>query len=136
RDQLRHLCCYPFTRVRETSMLERRDVRALLLILVGGSAVGILCMGFFCAAGPSSPALAAAAVSTPPPAPALVAAPAPAPAPVVAPPAPKPPPPAAKIAFRKPAHPARRLTHRVVKAHRGVAKRARINAAADRFAAD
>jgi outer membrane biosynthesis protein TonB len=128
-------------------MLERRDVRALLLILVGGSVVGIMTMGFFSGSATPSPAIAAAATPPPeakpappaaipevkPPAPAAPPVVAPAPAPV---PAPKPvvaaaPAPAPKAAAHaKPKHPARR----VVKAHRAV-KHARATAA-DRFAAD
>ena len=129
-------------------MLERRDVRALLLILVGGSVVGIMTMGFFSGAPSPSPAFAAAAIAAPAPkaadlpAPEQLAVPKaePAPAPKVVPPAPAPAPapvvaaapaPAPKIALRKPKHPARR----VVKAHARVAKRGRTSAA-DRFAAD
>ena len=126
-------------------MLERRDVRALLLILVGGSVVGIMTMGFFSGSATPSPAIAAAATPPPeakpappaaipevkPPAPVATAVVAPAPTP-----APKPvvaaaPAPAQKAAAHaKPKHPARR----VVKAHRAV-KHARATAA-DRFAAD
>ena len=119
-------------------MLERRDVRALLLILVGGSVVGIMTMGFFSGTPSGSPAYAAAAIAAPAPevkpaappavAPVAAPAPAPAPAPVAVAPAPAP---APKVAFHKPKHPARR----VVKAHARVAKRARTSAA-DRFAAD
>jgi hypothetical protein len=131
-------------------MLERRDVRALLLILVGGSVVGIMTMGFFSGSPTSSPAFASAAMAAPAPRAADVPAPAPVAQPIAAPaPAPKPmavpasapkpvavsvpaPAPAPKIAaVHKPKHPARR----VVKSHARVAKRAR-SSAADRFAAD
>jgi hypothetical protein len=129
--------------VRETSMLERRDVRALLLILVGGSVVGIMTMGFFSGSTTPTPAFAATAIPPPeakPAPPAAIPEVKPAPAPMVAPKrAPAPARPvvatapahASKVVYAKPKHPARR----VVKAHRAVAKRARVSAA-DRFAAD
>jgi len=112
-------------------MLERRDVRALLLILVGGSVVGIMTMGFFSGSTTPSPAIAAAATPPPEAKPAPPAAipevkPAPAPVKVAAAPAPAP-----KVAYAKPKHPARRA----VKAHRAAVKHARASAA-DRFAAD